>query len=328
MSIPKRLIITVDTEEDGLWGGKYPVRNCTTENLRGLERFQATCSELEVFPTYLIDAPVLENSRAVADLKRWQDAKVCEIGTHCHPWCNPPLASEACTSFESYLCNLPPELQREKLVWLTRQIADSFETAPTSYRAGRYGFGHYSAEILEELGYIVDSSVIPLHDYRADGGPDFFDQPRTPFRYFDDERRLLELPVTTGFTNPGVAMRSAIWRRLRERPWTYFRAAGIADRLGIARRVKLSPEGTHLQSLTRLIDSCHSEGLTTLVLMLHSSSLVPGISPYAKDSAALDQLYERFVAVVTYAIKRYRYQPMLLTDSAAEIAQLMTDRVQ
>ncbi len=48
-----------------------------------------------------------------------------------------------------------------------------FEKPPTSYRAGRYGFDLTSAEILADLGYIVDSSVLPLHDYRRKKGPDF-----------------------------------------------------------------------------------------------------------------------------------------------------------
>ena len=200
----KQLVVTVDTEEEGLWGGNYPIRNCSAENLRGLPRFQATCEALGVPPTYLIDAAVLSDAQAVADLRKWQNSSLCEVGTHCHPWCNPPIASETCTSVESYLCNLPADLQRQKLAWLTDRIADSFGQAPTSYRAGRYGFSETSAAILDDLGYIVDSSVIPLHDYGQDGGPDFYDQPRRPFRYFDDERQLMELPVTTGFTHPGV----------------------------------------------------------------------------------------------------------------------------
>lgn len=322
--VPKQIVVTVDTEEEGLWGGNYPVRNCSTKNLRGLQRFQATCDELEAPPTYLIDAAVLTDEQAASDLKRWQNAKLCEVGAHCHPWCNPPIVSETCSSVESYLCNHPAEVQRDKLAWLTQRIADSLEQAPTAYRAGRYGFSSTSAEILEDLGYAVDSSVIPLHDYRQDGGPDFFEQPRLPFRYFDCGRNLVELPVTTGFTRRGLGLRAKLWRQLRSKPWTYIRAAGIADRLGIARRVKLSPEGTQLHDLISLVDACHADGLSTLVLMLHSSSLIPGVSPYAKDSAALDNLYSRLVEIVRYAKIQYQYQPALLTAAARAIAPNLT----
>lgn len=323
----KQLVITVDTEEEGLWGGQYPVRNCSTKNLRGLERFQATCEKLHAPPTYLIDAPVIEDKQAVKDLKKWQRAGLCEVGAHCHPWCNPPILSETCTSVESYLCNLPAEHQRAKLTWLTRRIAEVVEKAPTSYRAGRYGFSSTSAEILEDLGYVVDSSVIPLHNYSSDGGRNFYDAQREPFRFFDDRRKLLEIPVTTGFTRIGLRFRAKLFKKLRCKPWSYFRAAGIADRLGIVRRVKLSPEGTHLRDLMQLVDTCHCEGLQTLVLMLHSSSLIPGVSPYVRDSSELEKFYHRFMEIIEYATSQYQYQPMLLTEASQETLRSLTKTV-
>ncbi len=60
-----KLIVSVDTEEEGLWGGAYRVFHNTTHNLRGLTRFQMLCERWEVAPTYLVDAPVLEDNTAV-----------------------------------------------------------------------------------------------------------------------------------------------------------------------------------------------------------------------------------------------------------------------
>ncbi len=317
MNEPKQIVVSVDTEEDGLWSGSYPVTGNTTENLRGLERFQTECWNLGVPPTYLIDAPVLGDRKAIADLARWQAAGECEVGTHCHPWCSPPLADRPPKVAETFLCNLPAEVQFEKLKWLTEHIADAVGKPPTSYRAGRYGFNESTVPILGELGYRVDSSVLPMFEYKEERGPDFRDAQRLPSVLWQrNDTQLVELPVTSGFTRPGYQNRKSIWTRLRRKPWTYFRAAGIADRLAIARRVKLSPEGTCLQNLKRLVDSAIADGVSTLVLMLHSSSLLVGRSPYARSANDLEQLYQRLVEILKHAIDNHRCRPAMLTQAA------------
>ena len=320
--VQRQLVVSVDTEEEGLWNNVYSTTGNTTENLRGLARFQATCESHSMAPTYVIDAPVLCDELAIADLRRWQDAGTCEVGTHCHPWCNPPLPIEPVQAVDSFLCNLPPEVQRAKLEWLTDAISDAMGRRPTSYRAGRYGFDDESAMILDELGYVVDSSVLPVYDYRSYGGPNFNQYARTPYRYFgtDKSQGLIEIPVTAGFTRAGFESQRRLWLGLRKNLWSKFRVAGIADRLRIAKRVKLTPEGTTLRDLKDLIDSCVADGLSTLVLMLHSSSLVAGFSPYAKDEEALDQLYQRLTGTFQYAIERHGFAPATLTQAAENIA--------
>ena len=313
----RQIVVSVDTEEDGLWSGSYPVTGNTTHNLRGLERFQAECWNLGVPPTYLIDAPVLEDRLAIAVLARWQASAECEVGTHCHPWCSPPLANRPPTTAETFLCNLPSEVQFEKLKWLTEQIAQVMGKAPTSYRAGRYGFNDSTASILIDIGYRVDSSVLPLFEYTEESGPDFRNAQRLPAFYLQrDEKRLVELPVTSGFTQPGYQRRKTIWTLLRKKPWTYFRAAGIVDRLGIARRIKLSPEGTSLEDLKRLVDAPIADGVATLVLLLHSSSLVVGHSPYARQADDLERLYLRLIGVIRHATATHGCRPATLTQAA------------
>src|SRR5690606_16992642 len=108
----------------------------------------------------------------------------------------------------------------EKLKWLTDRIADRVGQSPTSFRAGRYGFGPSTALILEQLGYRVDSSVLPLYEYLSEGGPDFRTASRQPFRYFgdDEQHKLMEIPVTVGFTRPGLNWQRKLYKKLREQP--------------------------------------------------------------------------------------------------------------
>jgi len=181
---PTSFVVTVDTEEEGLWNGEFRRTGYTVENTRGIERFQKLCDRYGVRPTYLVDAPVVQDERSVVLLREINDDGRCEIGAHLHPWCNPPFEEEL-NERNSYLCNLPKSLQRAKIEWLTQTIEELFGQRPTSFRAGRYGLDIRGARILAELGYLVDSSVIPFSDFRADGGPDFSDAPWWPYSVRD-----------------------------------------------------------------------------------------------------------------------------------------------
>lgn len=306
-----RLIVSVDTEEEGLWGGSYRVHGNTTDNLQGLERFQSCCDDLGVVPTYLIDAPVLEDQQAIQRLRNWWEGGRCEVGSHCHPWCTPPFSNLHTEAIHSYLCNLPEEIQYEKLTWLTNRISNTFSRRPLSYRAGRYGFDHISAKILDQLGYLVDSSVLPTFNYSLEGGPNYIDASPAPYWLTD---KLLEIPITAGFTNGEFGKQVKRWNQLRSKPYTYFRAAGIADRLNLCRRLKLSPEGNSLYNLKQLADQSVREGRNNLVVMLHSSSLVPGFSPYSRTPEMLNLLYKRYRGIVQHIIEEHAAVPVTLAE--------------
>ncbi|HUT89231.1 MAG TPA: polysaccharide deacetylase family protein [Thermoguttaceae bacterium] len=291
------LIVTVDTEEEGLWGGRYRRSGNTVENIRGVERFQELCDRYGVKPTYLVDAPVVEDDEAVALLREIQDDDRAEIGAHVHPWCNPPYEEEI-NGRNSYLCNLPEPLQRAKLTWITEKIEERFGRRPTSFRAGRYGLDITGARILHELGYLVDSSVIPFTDYSADGGPNFERAPHTPYfidgddlRCPNDSRFLLEVPVSVGFNRPNFARAQGIRRACRSRWLRPFHAEGILDRLGLVRRIKFSPEQSDARSMRQLVDAYAAQGAPAMVMMFHSSSLVAGQSPYVANDDELERFY-------------------------------------
>ncbi len=297
------LVVTVDTEEEGLWGGKYRRTGNTVENVRGIPRFQELCDRFGVKPTYLVDAPIVGDDGAVDLLRAIQDDGRAEIGAHLHPWCNPPLVEEI-NARNSYLSNLPESLQRDKLVWLTETIEHRFGRRPTSFRAGRYGLDIRGARILHELGYEVDSSVIPFTDYSREGGPNFQHAPHTPY-FIDghdlcrphDAGFLLEVPVSVGFNRPDFARAQAILRRAMHPTLRRFRSVGILDRLGIVRRIKFSPEQSDARRMGQLVDAYLAQQAPVLVMMLHSSSLWPGCSPYVGDARALDGFFGRMMEV-------------------------------
>jgi len=319
-----RLIITIDTEEAGLWGGRYRMTGNTVENIRGMPRFQTLCDELGIRPVYLVDAPVVQDDRASAILGEIHAAGRCEIGTHVHPWCNPPIDEEI-DQRESYLCNLPVSLQRAKIEWLTEAISERFGRRPVSFRAGRYGLDIAGARILAELGYRVDSSVIPFTDYSADRGPDFSTAPWQPYWVGGEDLccaaesgQLLEVPVSVGFNRSDFSRAAQCQSLLAKAPFRWLRSEGILDRLQVLQRIKLSPEKATARAMKRLIDrSCESPS-AVLVMMFHSSSLVPGESPYVRDEPGLQEFLERIAETCRYFLEAKGGVPRTLEDVAVE----------
>ena len=299
------LLVTVDTEEDDAWSGFRATGN-TVQNVAGWDRFQELCDRYGVQPTYLVDESVIDDEAAADLLSTYEREGRAEIGAHLHPWCSPPFEEEI-NHKNSYLCNLPESLQRAKLVHLTDRITAVFGHRPTSFRAGRYGIDHVGVGILAELGYIVDSSVIPFTDYSGEHGPNFKSAPHLP--YFPSRDNLskpaasgdiLEVPVGVGFSRSNFA-KAQRWRDLAAAPGLkQLRAVGILDRIGIARRIKLSPEQSDVFEMRALIDALRAQHAPCAVLMLHSSSLVEGMSPYVRLRDDLERLFDRLDGVFHY----------------------------
>jgi len=319
------LIVTVDTEEEGLWGGAWRSHDNPVRNVRGLPAFQGLCDRLGVRPTYLVDTPVADDIGSVKILKELQSTGCCEIGAHLHPWCAPPFREEL-TRHNSYMCNLPARLQREKLVRLTELLEYRFDKRPTSFRAGRYGLDIVGARILKELGYLVDSSVVSFMDYSDENGPDFRSFPYKPYRIGNRHLRIaesrgtmMELPVSVGFGRGGFRWRHRIREFARSRALRCFHLVGILDRLNLVRRINFNPEKSDAVRMKQLVDAYVAHGAPCMVMSLHSSSLLPGFSPYVPEKTALDALYANLEDTIDYCSRQYSMVSETLTECAERL---------
>ena len=70
--------------------------------------------EYGVKPTYVIDYPIATQPSSIAVLRSFLASGSCLIGTHLHPWVNPPF-DEPVSVFNSYPGNLDPSLERRKV---------------------------------------------------------------------------------------------------------------------------------------------------------------------------------------------------------------------
>jgi hypothetical protein len=289
-SFGTRFAMFGDAEEEFDWTRPFSREATSTVTIRALPEANARFQAAGLEPCWMVDWPVVDNAESGAILRDLVVSGQCAIGTQLHPWVSPPF-DENVSRHNSYTCNLPRSLQREKLWRLTDRIEAATGTRPCVYRAGRYGIGRDTAALLQECGYALDVSVRACFDYRSQGGPNFSRHPLWPYRV---ARNLYELPLSTAYTGhfkhwPGLYLAESI--------------RGTLARTGLLARVPLTPEGVPLADALEAIDVLLDEGHRLFSLSFHTPSLVPGHTPYVRDSADLatfwrwwDGVFDRFAA--------------------------------
>jgi hypothetical protein len=293
-----KLVVTIDTEEDE-WGA-FDLPRYGVSNIERLVRLQDLFDRFGVRPTYLVTQPVAETTSAIEVLGPILERRGCEIGAHCHPWNTPPFVEQR-TPWNSLLCNLPTDLQFQKLAYLKESIRRNYGVTTTSFRAGRWGFGASVAENLSRLGFLVESSIIPYVSWSAYGGPSF-DREYPAERYrmslqdiamVEERSTLVEVPVTSGFTGLLGGMGYPAHRALSAAPLKWFRARGIADRLDLFHTTWLCPEMHELRPMIALSDRVLAQGGTILNLMFHSVTLTAGLTPFVRSVDDENRFFNR-----------------------------------
>lgn len=293
-SFGQRFIVTVETEGEFEANRPLSREGTGTGHIAKLAGFQQFCEGTGLAPIYLVDWPVATSPLAAEVLGPALLEGKAEIGLQLNPWVNPPF-DEDVNERNSFAGNLPQRLEAAKLENLRAMIEDKFGVAPLIYRAGRYGAGPHTAELLRDQGVALDSSARPTFDYSAAGGPDFRRHPLAPY-WLDAERNLLELPLTTVFW--GMLRRQGDWLypALRQAP----RLRKALSTLSLLERIPLTPEGVSVDEAIRGIDMALDDGLPLLVFSFHSPSLEAGHTAYVRDAGELDAFYDWWRRVLTY----------------------------
>ena len=283
---PPTLVVVVDTEEEFNWSAPFNSNSRSTTNILYQPLAQEIMDRHGVVPTYVIDFPVANTPEAVSILRSIADDGRCEIGAHLHPWVSPPIEEEV-NVYNSFPGNLPPTLEREKLARLVGRIENAFGYRPTVYKAGRYGLGPATFQTLREFEFRVDTSVVPHTDFSASAGPDFTAFPSGPFLAGAD---LVALPLSVHFTGTLAAAGPKHYPSLTARSAARLRLPGLAARLGLLERLRLSPEGHSLADMKRQTRAALARGERYFMLTYHSSTLLPGATPYAPSTIDRDTL--------------------------------------
>jgi hypothetical protein len=294
----QRVLLTVDTEEEFDWRAPFSRGGHGTSHVAAIPRFQAFCERIGAHPVYLVDWPIVQDNRAVKIIGDAVRRGTADVGIQLHPWVNPPFEEELSIR-NSFAGNLPPALEAAKLTMLRDAIEAAFDTAPLIYRAGRYGLGPATADLLKRAGVRIDTSVRPLFDYSGYFGPDYSRHPLNPY-WVDPDRCLLELPVTSAYWGPLRELGPLLYPVQQHLP-TFF--SGFA-RFRLLERIPLTPEGVSADEALRGIDLSLAAGLPLLVLSFHSPTLAPGHTPYAKTPDQVEALYLWFESVYAHLAVR------------------------
>lgn len=288
----QRYTIFVDTEEEFDWDAPFDrtqrAVTATAAIPAASRRFAAWGAPL----TFLVDHPIATDPAAIDAIQAALADGASAVGAQLHPWVNPPF-DEAVTAANSFAGNLPRDLEVAKLRILTQAIGDAFGEAPRTYRAGRYGLGPHTLELIAALGYRIDSSMRSRYDYTRQGGPDYRAIGNQAFRTFDGA--IVELPLTTVYTGALRGRGPAIDRAVSRVP----RMAGVLARTGLLGRVALTPEDMPVDDALEAIRIAVDEGLPLLNFSFHSPSLVPGHTPYVRDAVDLAEFWRWWESVLT-----------------------------
>lgn len=285
----KYFIITVDTEGDNLWSYKKG-EQITTHNTKYIPRFQELCEKYGFKPVYLTNYEMLCDDAYVHYVKHKEHEGLCEVGLHLHAWNNPPLYDlDAKYDGNPYLIEYPDDVMRAKFDVLYKLFCEKIGHKPYSHRAGRWAMDERYFKLLEEYSIKVDCSVTPHIDWSRSmgetrGGSDFRQYP-TNSHWIGN---VLEVPLTVLHTR--TVFTSSWKHNIR----TLLQGRNIQLRLA-----------THsLKEIQNLVTRCAQDPLCDYVeFMLHSSELMPNGSPYFKNEADIDAMFQNMEDLYSFVAR-------------------------
>lgn len=291
-SAPPRLAVLIDVEEEFDWSDEFDRGATRFQHIDDLERGLDLFASCDLTPVGVMTYPVVEDDAIAARLAALVKDGRLIAGAHLHPWVTPPH-DETVDRLNSFPGNLPRDLEAAKLSALTRRLEERLGERPRVYQAGRYGVGEHTSELLEAEGFTVGMSVTPPFDMSPEGGPDFSNEPPTPF-WYGATRSLLELPITGAFVGWAGRRGGRLMHHVASSPalgWTH--VGGLLARLRAVERLRLSPEGHALADMQRLTRDLLARGERVFVMSLHSPSLKPGCTHYVRSADERDDFLER-----------------------------------
>lgn len=285
------VLISLDVEEEGLFGGHYASKDTKVSNVALLKRLAPIWQTHGLPLTLFCSYSVFSNPSAQKTLEWMRDHCNAEIGAHLHHWSTPPF-SEAVNENEQpeRTHKLAPELLQKRLANLLQAGAE-FQGAPlTCFRMGRWDLKSSLFPLLLDNGIKVDSSICPLRSFK--GGADHFLAPSDPyFINIPGKGKILETPVTQIPISRGLAyLWDHLWRSNRN----------MADNFHYFGALSANPLW-HGAAVMRLAAKFHTmRNGQVLNFFWHSSEMLPGGSPHIPDHAAAENLLSKIFSFCSW----------------------------
>ncbi|MBI5568884.1 MAG: hypothetical protein HY914_02975 [Desulfomonile tiedjei] len=311
------LAVTIDVEEEGLFGGAYAANNVRATNVQRLTALDRVFSEFAIRPTLLVTYQAARDPANQELLLKLRDQWKGEIGCHLHHWNTPPL--EPLPYAEPVPSGLMPEsLLAAKLNTLLDVLA-GMGVEPVSFRMGRFNMGPKMFSVLEQSPIRVDTSIAPMRKYY--GGPEqlwaptdpYFPDPDNP--YVPGGSHILELPMTILPVTPGLAVILERFSRLGPRADSM--ASWVAKYVA---SLPAQPLWTGLERLKTAVRLHRKRRGECLTIFFHSSELMPGASPENRTEDDVKRFLERLAAFFAWLRDDIHVESLTLSEIAARYA--------
>ena len=282
---PLYLVVSLDVEEEGLFGGRYARRGFSTRNTASLNTLETFCS-MGIRPTLFCAHSVLADPASCENLSMLRDRHHAEIGAHLHHWNTPPLTLDGTDNTLPDTADRVPAaavsdtLFSAKLATLMEAGRALQGQSMTSFRMGRWDLHRSHWPLLAAAGILCDASVRPLHSAASSMlGPDHFDAPGNPYWVTTGQSKIFEVPLTVTPLLPQLpALLRALPATLGARARANFKTWGA---------LALLPVYHPLWAMCAVTRLYAARGGRVLSLTWHSSEMMPGCTPHLPDAAAV-----------------------------------------
>ncbi len=295
------VIVTIDTEcdKDSNWEIPQPMSFLNIEIQKTL--LMPIFNKYKIIPTYLLSPEVLLDESSVKLLKTINEAS---FGTHLHEEFLDPNAKKNVNRTSNIQANLSYDIEYKKIKNLTDLFYEKFNFYPKSFRSGRFGSSSYTCQILEELGYIVDSSVTPYKTLYFQNNIKINKWHVGIEPYFEksnkNEKGILQVPLTL-INRDFEKLPKFILKHL-ETKQTYlkriFRKLGYISKTEWLRPYRTNGDGLINIANHVILNHFKTTDFAILNIMFHSNELLEKGSPYCQTKEEvkffLDSLDELF----------------------------------
>ena len=102
--------------------------------------------------------------------------------------------------------------------------------------------------------------------------------------------------------------------KLHDERLKFLHPAGIVHRIGLLRKIWLSPEESSTRDMITLAKVMITNGARILNCSFHSNSLLPGTGPFVNNAKELEDFYGRIEKILQYLSTHTRLRSLTLSD--------------
>ena len=319
---PTLLMMTIDTEEAWDWDGPFPTTDYCVDHVKRLVDFQSVCERHRIRPTYFANYAVMSQPASRDTMLALAARDGVEVGMHVHPWNTPPFVpGETVVPRDTYLATASAATIRTKL----GAVLGAMHAAglnPRSFRGGRYSTGGEIHAFLKHAGFVADCSIVPYTSWMEEGSPDFSRDGVMPRRLEPSAKGghgLWEIPQSAGFTREPFDLLARVYRNIERGPLSRLRLIGIAERLGLVRKIWLNLELDDTADWVPFLLRLRAMRVPVVTITVHSSSLFAGPGPYTRDIADERRMFERIERVFAAIGALEGFRPATACEAAASL---------